>query len=103
MKVIHYQKVESQVVPMRGAERVSIRRPLAVADGVPTFTMRVFTFEAGGHTPYHRHDYEHEVFVLTGRGWVLFEGGRKRLEPGVVTFVEPNEWQIGRASCRERV
>ena len=42
-------------------------RPLITkAEGAPRFAMRVFTLEPAGHTPYHAHEWEHEVYVLAG-------------------------------------
>jgi quercetin dioxygenase-like cupin family protein len=34
----------------------------------PNFVMRVFTVKPGGHTPRHSHSFEHEVYVLAGKG-----------------------------------
>lgn len=92
MKVVHYKEVKSQVVSMKGADKVQVRMPISIDDGAITFIMRVFEFEANGKTPYHRHDYEHEVFVIKGSGAVLFEGGKRELTAGEVVFVLPMEW-----------
>ena len=61
MKVIRYQEIVAEKVTSPGAKGASVRVPIGVGDGAPTFTMRVFTMEPGGNTPYHRHDYEHDV------------------------------------------
>ena len=39
----------------------------------PNFVLRVFTVRPGGATPRHRHPWEHEVYVLAGRGRVVGE------------------------------
>ncbi len=36
----------------------------------PNFVMRVLTVKPGGHTPRHSHPFEHEVYVLAGKGVV---------------------------------
>jgi quercetin dioxygenase-like cupin family protein len=56
-------------------------------DGAPTFAMRMFEVQPGGHTPLHRHPHEHEVFVLQGKGVVVHEGKDYPLTPEVVVFV----------------
>lgn len=92
MKLIHYDKVTSKVVNMEGASGISVRLPISAADGAPNFTMRVFSFQPGGNTPYHRHGYEQQTFVTKGKGTLLFEGGNRPLEVGSVIYAEPMEW-----------
>jgi quercetin dioxygenase-like cupin family protein len=91
MKVNSYQAVPAKPVDMEGAHGCTVRQLLGQADGTPTFAMREFEVAPGGHTPRHSHDYEHEVFVLSGDG-VVFEGDQKhKLTAGDVVFVKPNE------------
>jgi len=71
---------------VRGAEKRTLISP---ADGETTFAMRRFTVAPGGHTPYHTHPWEHQVFVLAGQGEVRFAGGSKTVEPGDYAFVPP--------------
>ncbi len=58
-------------------------------DGAVNFAMRRFTLEPGGHTPDHTHPWEHEVYVLAGRGEVVFSDGSAPVEPGDFAFVPP--------------
>lgn len=55
-------------VEMDGAEGVKIRVIISKEDGAPNCVMRRFTIEPGGHTPYHTHNWEHEIYVLSGEG-----------------------------------
>ena len=57
------------------------------ADGVPTFVMRRFILKPGAATPWHKHNWEHEIFVLQGRGLAVGEDGETRLKRGSVAFV----------------
>jgi quercetin dioxygenase-like cupin family protein len=59
--------------------------------GAPTFVMRVFELGPGASTPYHAHDWEHEVFVLSGRGVGVTENAEVPLEANDAVFVPPDE------------
>ena len=91
MKVNHYERVDSQPVDMEGASGCSVRWLVSESDGAPNFAMRQFEVAPGGFTPRHSHPYEHEVFVLAGRG-IVIEGEKEHaLNEGDVVFVKPNE------------
>jgi quercetin dioxygenase-like cupin family protein len=91
MKVTHYEQVEAQPVTMEGSAGCSVRWLVGERDGAPNFAMRQFEVAAGGHTPRHFHDYEHEVFVLEGAGEVTEGERRHPLKAGDVVLVKPNE------------
>ncbi|MFH1179934.1 MAG: cupin, partial [Candidatus Bathyarchaeota archaeon] len=67
MKAYHYKDIENQDVPAP-AEKVKIRWLINEKNGALNFAMRRFEVEPGGYTPYHTHDWEHEVYVLEGEG-----------------------------------
>jgi quercetin dioxygenase-like cupin family protein len=83
--------VQQDDVEQEGATGVRIRWLIAKEDGAPNFAMREFEVAPGGHTPYHTHDWEHEVYVLAGEGVAAAEEGEFELKAGVVVFVPPNE------------
>ena len=60
-------------------------------DGVPNFSFRIFHVEAGGCTPRHAHDWEHEVFIVSGKGKLIYGEDKKEhiFSDGYVVFVEP--------------
>jgi len=37
--------------------------------------MRVFDLPPGASSPYHSHDWEHEVYILSGQGVVVSQQG----------------------------
>lgn len=92
MKVIHYESIEAKAVDLPGASGVSVRIPISAGDGAPGFTMRVFTIEPGGNTPFHRHDYEHEIVILKGGGELRLPEESVSVNVGCVVFVPPGEW-----------
>jgi len=59
--------------------------------GAPNFIMRLFTLGKGGFSPYHKHAWEHEVYVLSGQGIVKGEGFEKKVTSGDFVYVPPNE------------
>jgi quercetin dioxygenase-like cupin family protein len=91
MKVNASQAVPSNAFEMPGAQGCSVRWLLSEADGTPTFAMREFEVAPGGYTPRHSHDFEHEIFVLSGSG-VVFEGEKEHpLTAGDVVLVHPHD------------
>ena len=70
MKHISYTDVEGRKVEEAGAHGVTIRTVIGEPDGAPNFSMRVISFEKEGATPNHSHPWEHEVFILKGKGRV---------------------------------
>lgn len=93
MKVIHLAQVPKARVQMEGAAGAYKQIPISAADGSPAFSMRVFTIEPHGHTPYHRHPFEHLNYVISGRGYLISESGEKRpLQEGDFVLVLPDEW-----------
>jgi len=71
---------------VRGATKRLLMSP---ADGETTFAMRRFTIKPGGHSPYHAHPWEHQVFVLAGSGEVRHADGATPVSPGDYAFVPP--------------
>jgi len=78
----HYSEVKELPVEMEGADKCTIRWLLHKGKGAKNFSMRLFTIHPGGHTPYHSHDFEHEVFCVEGQGLVVIEGEEHVFEPG---------------------
>ena len=87
MKVSNY--LDSK--PVDELPGVVKREVINADDGAPRFCMRVFEVEPGSSTPSHSHWWEHEVYVLDGRGVVLGEQGETRIERDSVVFVPPDE------------
>ncbi len=78
---------ETRPIDLEGVKDVSMRVLLGREHGMPNFSMRHFVVAPGGHTPHHRHDYEHEVVVLSGHGEATCEEERQVIGTGDVLFV----------------
>ena len=90
MKAGHYTEVTA-LDAEEGAVATKIRCLIGEESGAPNFSMRHLEIAPGGHTPFHTHAWEHEVFGLSGEGVVVGESGEKPFGPGVWVFVPPGE------------
>jgi quercetin dioxygenase-like cupin family protein len=90
MKVIHYTDVEAKNAD-EGASKLKVRWLITKEMGAPNFAMRLFEMEPKGHSPLHSHPWEHEVYILQGKGLVISEQGEKNFKAGDVVFILPNE------------
>jgi quercetin dioxygenase-like cupin family protein len=91
MQIKQIQEVPQANVTMEGAAGCRVRWLIGEGDKAPNFAMREFEVEPGGHTPKHLHDYEHEVYVLAGRGAIVDGDNERPLAAGDVVFVAPND------------
>jgi quercetin dioxygenase-like cupin family protein len=73
------------------SQGVEMRPLITQAEGAPRFAMRVFTLEPAGHTPYHAHAWEHEVYVLAGSGSVNSHDGKRTISVGDSIYIAPFE------------
>jgi len=87
MKVANYRDTE----PVEELQGVVKREVITAEDGAPHFAMRVFEVQPGSSTPSHSHPWEHEVFILAGRGVVVGAQGALPITKETVVFVPPDE------------
>jgi len=92
MKIISLDKVNKVKPYMEGADGIYKQVPISKDDGSPSFSLRVFTFEPGGQTPFHRHPGEHLNYVIEGNGAVVMESGEEReIKKGDFALILPDE------------
>ncbi len=91
MQLKKLTEVPANEVAMEGAAGCRVRWLIGEKDNAPTFAMREFEVAPGGHTPRHFHDYEHEVYVLAGKGKIVDGDRELSLAAGDVVFVAPND------------
>lgn len=88
-KVCHYSDVPAQVFGDE-APGVTIRWLIDEEhDRAPFYALRLIEIAPGGHTPHHAHPFEHENYVLEGRGRLHVGEDAYDVAPGSVMFV-PN-------------
>jgi quercetin dioxygenase-like cupin family protein len=71
---------------VRGVEKRVLIGP---KQGAPRFVMRHFTLAPRGYSPEHAHPWEHELYILSGKGRVRFSDGAAELAAGDFVFVPP--------------
>ena len=92
-------KVSLQPVQMAGVSGATMAIMVGRGDGAPNFALRQFRVEGGGNTPRHAHDYEHEVFIVSGSGTVLLGGKEQPLRAGDVLYVPADHEHQFKASA----
>ena len=92
MKVVsNWRDIPGTPVIMEGAKSAERRLVLGPDDATPLMALRVFTLSPGGHTPYHRHPFEHMNYVIEGNGALVAEGREHDLKEGDFALVLPGE------------
>jgi len=87
----HFSEVKEETPPTAGMQ-ATVRWLIAEKEGAPNFAMRVIEIKRRGEKiPLHRHDYEHEIFFIEGRGNVLSPNGPRPVAYGNFVYVAPNE------------
>jgi quercetin dioxygenase-like cupin family protein len=89
-------KINIDEIPQDGINRVymqgvSIRYLVVEEFGAPNFELRYFELQKGARTSLDQHPYEHEVFVLKGKGKMLIGEEEHELRSGDAVLIEPNE------------
>jgi len=91
MNVVQYADVEATYYNNDEVRGVTARIVVGKADGADNFYMRVFEISAGGYTPKHSHNWEHEMFIHCGEGEVYGNGSWTQVKAGNVLFIPGNE------------
>jgi len=92
MNIRSLNQIEKIKVDMEGANNVYKQVPISKDDGSPTFSFRVFTIEPGGHTPFHRHPFEHLNYIIEGSCAIVNESGQETaVKKGDFALVLPDE------------
>jgi len=92
MKHVHYTDVELETPKEEGIKDTKVRWLISKKDNAENFAMRLFEIKPGGYTPLHQHDWEHEVFILEGRGVTKDKIKEEAFKEGDVFFVPSMEW-----------
>lgn len=92
MKINRDAQLKEIDVRLDGVKNLKKRVLIGPEDGSNNIIMRCFTIMPQGHTPRHKHNYEHVIKVQKGKGIAVDEKGREHeVLPGQSIFVMPNQ------------
>jgi quercetin dioxygenase-like cupin family protein len=91
MKIVNYEESPAHKFDNEAVKGVTGRVVIGKDDHADNFCMRVFTVTPGGFTPRHSHEWEHEIFVHSGKGSVYQNGEWREVVSGTVVFIPGNE------------
>lgn len=86
MYIKNFTDIQAETVG-QGANNTSIRWLIAEKENAPNFYMRLLEIGPDGNTPDHAHTWEHEVYILEGKGLLVSDDGSQPLKPGDAVFV----------------
>jgi quercetin dioxygenase-like cupin family protein len=92
VKHFNYSEIELEDPSEREVKDVKLRWLISKKDGAKNFAMRLFEVKPKGYTPLHQHNWEHEVFILEGKGIVKDKINDYPFKNGDVFFIPPMDW-----------
>ncbi len=95
MYVSHIDEVKKEKVEMMGADGSTakgtwIQWLISKEQGAENYAMRLFTLEPGGIIPRHQHPWEHEIFVIKGRGVIGAGDEEREVIEGSFAYIPPD-------------
>jgi quercetin dioxygenase-like cupin family protein len=84
-------EVGKEVVEEEGVKGAKKQVLIGSADGAQNFIMRRFIVEPGGYTFHHTHDFEHEIFILSGKGKAKTNNSEIEIGKDMAIYIPPNE------------
>ena len=95
MYVEKIENVKKEKVEMEGGKGIWIQWLISknIADN---YAMRLFTVEKDGVIPKHHHPWEHEIYILQGKGIIGAGDEEREVEEGYFAYIPPNipHWYI---------
>ncbi len=74
-----------------GADRATRQILIGSDEDAPTFHLRYFAVQPGGHTSLDQHAHEHGVYIVHGRALLRLGDEQHELGPGDVVYIPGNE------------
>ncbi len=96
MHVGHVDEVKREEVKMEGTSGTYIQWLISREQGAENYAMRLFTIKPGGKIARHSHPWEHEIFVLSGRGRIGAGEQEVEVREGNFLYIEPDvpHWYV---------
>ena len=90
MYAFNVEQKEAKVLEKTGVHKVVVKYLIDRVDGAQKFFLRHYTVDSGGYTLLDKHPYEHEVYILEGRGLARVGNQEMEVKPGDAVFVPSN-------------
>ncbi len=92
MIIKNIDNIEKTPVNISGAVNAFKQIAIGSSDNTPNFSLRVFTLEPNGATPYHTHSFEHLNYIIDGEGFLVdTAGNEKPINKGEFALILPFE------------
>jgi quercetin dioxygenase-like cupin family protein len=92
LKHVHFTEVELEIPSEQGLKDVKVRWLISKKDGAENFAMRLFEIEPEGYSPLHQHEWEHEIFILEGKGVARSKTNEVEFKKGDIFYIPSMEW-----------
>lgn len=92
--LVNVADVPVEDLDKNGAEKVKVQYLIDDRHGSDRFALRLYTVQKGGNTPLDQHEYEHHVYVVSGRGLLKQSKNAssplRSVKPGDTIFIPSN-------------
>ena len=91
--VVNAESVPFEDLLKNGAEKVKVRYLIDERHGSNHFALRIYTVDKNGRTPLDQHQYEHQVYVMNGEGFLRMQRNGSVSRPiraGDTVFIPSN-------------
>jgi quercetin dioxygenase-like cupin family protein len=91
MIVGRYDERVEKKVTQYGSTGTTIRWLINRDNGARTFAMRRFEVQPGGEIPLHKHEADHEIYILSGEGVAFSSEQEAAIKADTYLYISPNE------------
>jgi quercetin dioxygenase-like cupin family protein len=91
MKIGHYTDIPGEPQSNYGTTGTVLRTLIARDAGARIFSLRVITIEPRGQIGLHSHNWEHEIFVIRGKGRAFTKTESVDMNPDDFIWIPPDE------------
>ena len=91
MLVGHYTDKPAEPQTKAGTTKTVLRTLIYRDEGAKIFSLRVITIDPGGQIGLHSHPWEHEIFVIRGKGRAFTKSESRDISPDDYVWIPPDE------------
>lgn len=91
MPVLKKNEMKPVVLKMDNARNVIKQNGISADQGWEGWSMRIFTLQKEGYTPFHTHDWPHINYIIAGSGTLYIDGREQSVSAGDTAYVRGGE------------